>query len=131
MSDNGKLLNDFAVPSLEQWQAEVERLLKGAPFAKKMFTKTLEGLSVGPMYTAEDTRDLPWGDGMPGQAPFQRGNRAAGFHAAPWLVAQELPFPTCEAFNQALRHDLQRGQSAVNLVLDRAGHEGRDRPGRG
>ena len=126
MSDNGKLLSDFAVPTLEQWRVEVERLLKGAPFAKKMFTNTLEGLSVGPMYTAEDTRDLPWGDGMPGQAPFQRGSRAGGFHAAPWLVAQELLFPTCEAFNQALRHDLQRGQSAVNLVLDRAGHVGLD-----
>ncbi len=126
MSDKGKLLNDFAVPSLERWREEVERLLKGAPFAKKMFTKTLEGLSVGPMYTAEDTADLPWGDGLPGQAPFRRGTRAAGFHAAPWLVAQELPFPTCEAFNRALRHDLQRGQSAVNLVLDRAGHEGLD-----
>ena len=87
MSDKGKLLNDFAVPSLERWRVEVERLLKGAPFAKKMFTKTLEGLSVGPMYTAEDTHDLPWGDGMPGQAPFQRGNRAAGFHSVPWLVA--------------------------------------------
>jgi len=126
MSDNGKLLSDFAVPTLDEWRVEVERLLKGAPFATKMFTKTLEGLSVGPMYTAADTRDLPWGEGMPGQAPFQRGTRAAGFHAVPWLVAQELPFPTCEAFNKALRHDLQRGQSAVNLVLDRAGHEGLD-----
>jgi methylmalonyl-CoA mutase len=126
MSDNGKLLNDFTVPTLEGWRVEVERLLKGAPFAKKMFTKTLEGLSVGPMYTAEDTRDLPWGEGMPGQAPFQRGSRAAGFQAAPWLIAQELLFPTCEDFNQALRHDLQRGQSAVNLVLDRAGHVGLD-----
>ena len=126
MRDKSHLLSDFAVPTLGEWRTEVEQLLKGAPFAQKMFTKTLEGLSVGPMYTAEDTRDLPWGDGLPGQAPFQRGTRAAGFHAAPWLVAQELPFPTCEAFNQALRHDLQRGQSAVNLVLDRAGHEGLD-----
>ena len=126
MSNNGKLLNDFAVPDLDEWRLEVERLLKGAPFAKKMFTDTLEGLSVGPMYTAEDTRDLPWGEGLPGQAPFQRGARAAGCHAEPWLIAQELPFPTCEAFNQALRHDLGRGQTAVNLVLDRAGHEGLD-----
>ncbi|MCK9995858.1 MAG: acyl-CoA mutase large subunit family protein [Candidatus Krumholzibacteria bacterium] len=126
MNEKKSLLNDFAVPTLDEWRVEVERLLKGAPFAKKMFTKTLEGLSVGPMYTAADSCDLPWGNGMPGQAPFLRGNRAAGFHAAPWLVAQELPFPTCEAFNQALHHDLQRGQTAVNLVLDRAGHEGLD-----
>jgi methylmalonyl-CoA mutase len=126
MSNNGKLLSDFAVPTLEQWRAEVERLLKGAPFAKKMFTDTLEGLSVGPMYTAEDTRDLPLGDGLPGQAPFQRGARAAGYQAAPWLIAQELPLPTCEAFNQALCIDLHRGQTAVNLVLDRAGHFGLD-----
>jgi len=120
------LLSDFATPSLDQWRQEVERLLKGAPFAKKMFTRTWEGIEVGPLYTAADTADIPWRDSLPGQAPFVRGTHAAGYHASPWLVAQELRCPICEDFNQALRHALKRGQTAVNLIFDLAGRQGQD-----
>ncbi len=36
-----RLLSDFPVPSLEQWREEVVRLLKGAPYEKKMLTPHL------------------------------------------------------------------------------------------
>lgn len=118
------LLDSFTAPSLDQWREEVERLLKGAHFAKKMFTKTVEGLTVNPMYTAADCADLPWQENAPGQWPYLRGADAA--KAGAWLVAQELPLPTVEEFNNAVRSDLKRGQSAVNLVLDQAGLNGQD-----
>jgi len=118
------LLSEFAAPSLAEWQLECERLLKGAPFAKKMFTRTLEGFIVNPMYTAADTADLPWLESAPGEAPFVRGAQSAD--SGCWLVAQELPYPTVEEFNNALRADLKRGQTAVNLLLDEAGHRGLD-----
>jgi methylmalonyl-CoA mutase len=121
-----RLLDEFPVPGLDQWRAEVERLLKGAPFAQKMFTRTLEGITVGPMYTRADTEDLPWAGHHPGQAPFLRGSRAQGMFGSGWLVAQELLYPTAEEFNQALRHDLKRGQGAICLTLDRAGLNGQD-----
>ena len=54
MTDRTPLLAEFSPPSLDEWKTEVERLLRGAPFAKKMFTKTLEGISVGSMATAAD-----------------------------------------------------------------------------
>lgn len=115
------LLDLFETPTLEAWREEVERLLKGAPFDKKMFTRTLENLTVGPMYTAADTEELSLAD-LPGQWPFRRGSRPG----TGWLVAQEILLPTAEEFNNALRSDLRRGQTAVNLVLDRAGLKGRD-----
>jgi len=124
MPDDERLLADFDVPDLAMWRQEVERLLKGAPFAKTMFTRTLEGIEVGPMYTAEDTADLPWTAHSPGQAPYLRGGEPAG--RTPWHVAQELPLPTVAEFNAALQHDLQRGQTAVQLILDLAGHHGLD-----
>lgn len=124
MMDDESLLADFEVPDLDAWRREVERLLKGAPFAKKMFTRTLEGIEVGPMATAADTADLPWADHLPGQAPFLRGGEADG--GASWLVAQELPLPTVGEFNAAVQHDIQRGQTAVQFILDEAGHQGLD-----
>jgi len=122
----GSLLNQFSVPNLDQWKDEVERLLKGAPFAKKMFTKTIEGITIDPMYTGSDNVDLPWSENLPGQWPFLRGAKASGARPSAWLVAQELPLPTAQEFNNAIRSDLKRGQTAVNLVLDKAGHNGLD-----
>ncbi len=121
-----RLLAEFPVPGLPQWHAEVERLLKGVPFAKAMLTRTLEGITLEPMPTAKDTAGLPWLDTMPGQSPFIRGARADGYHQVPWLVAQEIPLPGVGEFNAALQHDLARGQTAINLVLDAAGQMGRD-----
>lgn len=120
MSDQSPLLGEFEVPTLEEWRAEVERLLKGAPFAKKMFTTTLEGLQVGSMATAADRPDPDWSVTLPGQAPFVRGNGEGGG----WLVAQEIPLTTAPEFNEALLQDLARGQNAVNLILSGAGARG-------
>ena len=114
------------MPDLQEWKTEVERLLRGAPFAKKMFTRTLEGITVGPMYTAADTRDLPWSEHLPGRPPFVRGAWPTGSRKGGWLVVQDLPYPTVEEFNNALRHDLKRGQNAVMLKLDRAAQLGLD-----
>ncbi|MDS4021595.1 MAG: methylmalonyl-CoA mutase family protein, partial [Candidatus Competibacter sp.] len=52
-------------------------------------------------------------------APYLRGTTPLGYVASSWDVAQELPYGTPAAFNDALRADLARGQNAVNLVLDR------------
>ncbi len=112
-----RLLAEFPVPAPEQWRAEVERLLKGVPFARAMLTRTLEGITLEPMPTAADTTALPWLATLPGQAPFIRGAYPGGYHEAPWLVAQEIPLSRPTELNAALRHDLARGQSAVNLVV--------------
>lgn len=135
MSDEGRnfepapearLLGDFPVPTLDQWRQEVERLLKGASFEKRMFTDTVEGIRIKPLYSGIDTGTLPWLSSRPGQAPFVRGTRSAGYLATPWLVAQELGLPTCPEMNAALAEDLPRGQSAIWLILDAAGHRGLD-----
>jgi methylmalonyl-CoA mutase len=122
----GRLLSEFSVPTLDAWKEEVIRLLKGAPFEKKMFTATYEGITLQPMYTAEDTKNLPFQDSLPGEWPYLRGTEALGKRLNGWLIAQELPFADPEAFNEAIRHDLGRGQNAVCLLLDNAGYQGLD-----
>ena len=121
-----RLLTEFPAPTLDQWREEVVRLLKGAPFDKKMLSATYEGITLQPMYTAEDVKALPFQDSLPGEWPYLRGTEPLGQRISGWLVAQELPFPGALAFNEALRQDLERGQNAVNLVLDEAGQQGLD-----
>jgi len=116
----------FPAPSLAEWQAEVVRLLKGAPFEKRMKTVTYEGITLNPIYTAADTADLGYLDARPGEAPFHRGCDPLGYRGQAWEVAQELPYARAARFNQTLRRSLDRGQTVVNLVFDRAGQAGFD-----
>jgi methylmalonyl-CoA mutase len=120
------LREDFPVPTLDQWHEECVRLLKGAPFDKKMLTATHEGITLRPMYTRADLDQLPHLGAQPGQPPYVRGTAALGYRQRPWEVAQELPYPTYDEFNAALLHDLERGQTAAVLRVDRAGQEGLD-----
>ncbi|MFH0883935.1 MAG: methylmalonyl-CoA mutase family protein [bacterium] len=123
---SSRLLKEFPAPSMQQWHEEVVRLLKGAPFDKKMCTETLEGITLQPLYTQADLEGIAAIDSLPGIAPFLRGTSPLGYQERPWDIAQEHRFPTPEGFNRALRYDLERGQNAVHLVLDAATQAGLD-----
>lgn len=120
-----KLL-DFPPASYEDWRQEAEASLKGAPFEKKLITPTAEGISTQPIYNKSDLEGLAHLGGVPGRPPFLRGCTAAGPLANPPLIAQEIPALTAKDFNTALRSDLERGQTAVRLVPDKATREGLD-----
>ena len=65
--------DEFEKPTYEQWQAEVEKALKGGDFHKKMFTKTYEGITLQPIYTpALHAEAIPKGV-YPGAGEFLRG----------------------------------------------------------
>jgi methylmalonyl-CoA mutase len=110
------------------WRATVEAELKGASFDKKLITRTFEGITLRPIYTRADPADQPGLAAtlasLPGQAPFWRGTRPAGYAERGWEVAQEIAATTSAQFNQRLKADLMCGQDAVVLVAARAGHEG-------
>ncbi len=125
-ADAERLFSEFPAPSLEQWREEVVRLLKGAPFEKKMLAATYEGITLQPIYTPEDVKNLPFQDTLPGEWPYLRGTEPLGKRLQGWLVAQELPFPDAKSFNEALQHDLGRGLTAINFHLDEAGQAGLD-----
>ena len=67
MSDNQlKFVDDFPTPTYDQWVAEVDKANKGAPFEKKMLTKTYEGITVRPVYTRQDWPPAGDPSGFPG-----------------------------------------------------------------
>jgi methylmalonyl-CoA mutase len=111
--------DEFPPTPYEEWRRAVDKALKGAPFEKRLITRTYEEIDLQPMYRQEDIANLPHLDSLPGFAPYLRGTSPLGYVASSWDVAQELPYATPAAFNEALRADLTRGQNAVNLVLDR------------
>lgn len=118
------LFAEFPAASPADWRAAAEASLAGAPFEKKLITRTPEGVAIQPIYTAEDTADLP--ERWPGLAPFVRGGTPLGQRREGWAICQEPDGSNATAFNQALLHDLQRGQNAVSLPVHPAVRRGTD-----
>lgn len=108
--------NEAVTEAFARWKKTVEAELKGAPFDKKLVTRTFEGVALQPLYTSADLSGLPDLASRPGQAPFLRGKHADGYKQRPWEVAQEIAASTPEAFNKALVADLMRGQDSVVLA---------------
>ncbi len=118
LGDKPDLKKDFPVPSFEEWKKQVEADLKGESFEKKLHTQTYEGITLKPIYTSDDLKNLPFLNSYPGFDNFVRGTRASGYHSGSWEIAQEYSYALPEEINEALRSDLQRGLNSIVINLD-------------
>lgn len=112
--------DEFEIPTYDDWKEASIKLLKGAPFEKKMVSRTYEGLTLKGMYWAEDVEGLPALSEVPGQAPYSRGTRAEGYGESGWLVAQGAESADPERAAAALRDDLAKGGEMAFVRLDEA-----------
>jgi methylmalonyl-CoA mutase len=117
---------DFPPAGYGDWRRLVESELKGAPFDKRMFTRTFENITLKPLYLREDAANLPHLGSFPGFPPFVRGGRAAGYDGQPWAISQEITCSSPSEFNHEARNSLAGGLNALNMVLDTATRNGRD-----
>lgn len=124
-TDRG-FFDEFSFPDYETWKEEVIKALKGAPFDKVMFTSTYEGLTINPIYSGDDIKGLPHLESRPGYAPYVRSTNVGGYLAKPWRICQELLVSLPEEFNSEALFDTSRGQTMLNLVLDRPTKKGLD-----
>ncbi len=110
---------------LKAWQALASKELKGAA-PDSLNWQTLEGITVKPLYTAEDVAGLPQMGEVPGVAPFTRGVRATMYAGRPWTIRQYAGFSTAEESNAFYRKALAAGQQGVSVAFDLATHRGYD-----
>lgn len=107
----------FPVHSVEEWRAAAEKLLKGAPFEKRMVTPLAEGFSLQPIYTRADVAGLRHASELPGFPSYLRGWTAGGVKARAWRVSQELWAETPAAANAIIHEGLGRGLDELNLPV--------------
>ncbi len=108
-----------------KWRALAEKELRGRPL-EDLNWKTAEGITVKPVYTAEDTEGLAHMGGMPGVGPYTRGPRATMYTGRPWTIRQYAGFSTAEESNAFYRKALAAGQQGVSVAFDLATHRGYD-----
>jgi hypothetical protein len=124
------LLAGVSAGEREKWKAQVEAELKGAPFDKKMFSSTYEGITLQPIY---GRRTSPgWRTGIRCRVPRpSSGEPASGGYGRAWEVSQEIATPRCGRRSTTPHASgLERGLTALNVVVDRATRNGAD-PGLG
>jgi methylmalonyl-CoA mutase len=107
------------------WRAVAEKELRGRS-VHDLTWNTLEGIDVQPLYTAEDTANLPHMGTLPGQEPFTRGVKATMYAGRPWTIRQYAGFSTAEESNAFYRKALAAGQQGVSVAFDLATHRGYD-----
>ena len=111
--------------SLEEWQKAAAKHAPGNDLAGYNWV-TPEGITVKPLYTAEDTKDLPYANTLPGFEPFLRGPQATMYAGRPWTIRQYAGFSTAEASNAFYRKALAAGGQGVSVAFDLATHRGYD-----
>ncbi|MEL7196887.1 MAG: methylmalonyl-CoA mutase [Pseudomonadota bacterium] len=107
-------------PTPADWSTLADKEAKG----RDLTTKTPEGFTVKPLYTAEDHKEFD--PGLPGFAPFTRGVKASMYAGRPWTIRQYAGFSTAEESNAFYRRNLAAGQKGLSVAFDLATHRGYD-----
>ncbi len=118
-------LDEFTPPTYDAWKEACIALLKGAPFEKKLFTKTYEGITFSPMYFHADTEPIQ-PKTYPGMGDYVRGITPNGYVNAPWGIAQACDDTLPEENNELLKHEIDKGSTIYNVKVDCATRKARD-----
>jgi methylmalonyl-CoA mutase len=110
----------FPIPSFEEWKQEVEKSLNGKPF-EKLYSTTYENITIKPIYTRYDLEPLAHVEQYPGFPGYVRGTKPNGYIREPWKVSQEISASSPKEWNEIVKHDLERGQTEIHIVLERLG----------
>jgi methylmalonyl-CoA mutase len=116
---------EFRSATLEQWRQAAASAAPGGRLDGLNWV-TPEGITVKPLYTAADIRDLPYTDTLPGFEPFVRGPQPTMYAVRPWTIRQYAGFSTAEESNAFYRQALAGGGQGVSVAFDLATHRGYD-----
>lgn len=115
-SKKEKLFAEFPPVSTEQWEAEVNKDLKGADYAKRLVWETPDGFPVKPYYRREDTENLKYLSVYPDAFPYVRGNHPKGNN---WRIRQDIKVDDVEAANKKALDILMKGVDSLGFVFSR------------
>ena len=105
-----KLFTEFPPISTEQWEATINKDLKGADYEKKLVWRTDEGFNVRPYYRAENLKDIDYLNTLPAEFPYTRGTKADNNH---WEIVQEIEEADPQKANAIALDALKRGATTI------------------
>ncbi|GAA3992277.1 methylmalonyl-CoA mutase [Comamonas faecalis] len=116
---------EFQPADLQAWAKAATKSAPGGDVGALNWV-TPDGITVKPLYTAEDTAGLPYANTLPGFEPYLRGPQATMYAVRPWTIRQYAGFSTAEESNAFYRKALAAGGQGVSVAFDLATHRGYD-----
>jgi methylmalonyl-CoA mutase len=110
---------------MKKWKELAAKELKGKP-VEAINWETPEGITVKPVYTAEDLQGLDFVNTLSGMAPYVRGPVGTMYANHPWTIRQYAGFATATESNAFYRRNLDAGQTGLSVAFDLATHRGYD-----
>jgi methylmalonyl-CoA mutase len=112
-------------PNKSKWEDLASKELRGKPL-NSITWQSPEGISIKPLYAAEDIDGVAHLNSLPGFPPFVRGPKATMYAGRPWTIRQYAGFSTAEESNAFYRRCLDAGQKGLSVAFDLATHRGYD-----
>lgn len=108
-----KLFAEFPPVSTEEWEAVINKDLKGADYEKKLVWKTMEGFNVRPYYRAENLEGIKHLNSKPGEFPYVRGVKENNN----WLTRQTIKVDCPKTANATALDVLMKGADSLCFVI--------------
>lgn len=105
-----KLFSEFPPISTEEWEATINKDLKGADYEKKLVWRTDEGFNVRPYYRAENLNDIDYLNTLPAEFPYTRGTKA---DSNAWEIVQEIEVADPAEANAIAVDAIKRGATTI------------------
>ncbi len=105
-----KLFSEFPPVSTEEWEATINKDLKGVDYEKRLVWRTDEGFSVRPYYRAENLQEINYLETLPGEFPYTRGTKA---DSNQWEIVQEIEEADPARANAIATDALNRGANTI------------------
>jgi len=103
----------------EAWEAGTLRTFLDRQPESRLEYRTLSGLPLKRVYTAEDVADLRAEDlGLPGEYPYTRGPYPTMYRGRLWTMRQIAGFGTGEDTNERFRYLIAQGQTGLSVDFD-------------
>lgn len=116
------LEKEFPGHSFEEWKNAATALLKGAPFEKKLLTKTYEGITLQPIYMKDDLAKAKHYENsleyLPQENDFVRSSNASGKVKELWKISGPCFSKDENEFNKIALQMIERGQNELYIKFE-------------
>lgn len=109
-----RLFDGFSPISTEDWEAQINKDLKGADYEKKLVWKTLEGFNLKPYYRKEDLLSLDYLATLPAEFPYVRGNKS---NTNEWEIRQDFKVEDPKDTNTSILEALKKGATSIGVHI--------------
>ncbi|MFO7869243.1 MAG: methylmalonyl-CoA mutase family protein [Bacteroidales bacterium] len=115
-NSSGKLFEEFAPVSAEEWKEKTIKDIKGADYEKKLVWRPIDGFKVEPIYRQEDLSSLKYLEVLPGEFPYIRGTKTDN----EWNIRQDISVQDISQAHAKALNILQRGVTSLGFNIQDA-----------